>query len=93
MIVSPKLPPQQQQQQRQAVVSPLPPHGLKSRNGTRLPCGHGIFVPIPVPFVGIRSTNRALNTKQIRHLPMTMAFLSLLEIVVMSFIWTVSNDG
>ena len=68
-------------------------HGLKSRNGMRWPCGRGTFVPIRVPFVEIRSTNRALNIKPIHHLPTTTAFPLPLETADMYFIWIVSNDG
>jgi hypothetical protein len=68
-------------------------HGLKSKNGMRWPCGRGTFVPIRVPFVEIRSTNRALNIKPIPHLRTTTAFPLPLETADMYFIWIASNDG
>lgn len=70
---------------------PLPPKqevllALKSRNGTPLPCGRGIFALIRAPFAGTRSMNRRLNIKRTRHPQTTMVCPLPLVIVGTSFI-------
>ena len=66
---------------------------LRSRSGTRSPCGPGTFAPIPAPSAATPSTSPPSSTRPTRPRPTTTVCLLPSETAATSFTSTASSAG